>query len=181
VNETLSKGDAGLKEQVALLQKDKETLLATNSQLETKAKQAGFDAELISYFPTNRTADLTDSERLALVKMNLQFEEAEGKPVIKKNGEILRDKTTQAPLAAKDVIATLFTEKKWVAADGGGAGGRGGSDNPPPGGGAAGIKKASAFQQKFLAENPNANPIGPEYMDALAKHAKDIPDFDWHN
>jgi hypothetical protein len=181
VNVKLNKGDAGLQEQITLLQRDKESLLTEKQQLEQKAAAAAFDAELISHFPSTRTADLTDAERLALVKMNLGFETVDGKQVVKRNGEVVRDKATQNPLAVKDVIGTLFTEKKWVAADGGaGAGGRGGGDNTG-GGSGAGIKKLSGYKEKWKAENPGIDENGPAFQDAIGKHAKDIPDFDWYN
>jgi len=92
--EQLTKGDDGLKEQIKLLQADKSRLETEKKEVETKARHAVFDSELIGYFPANRTADLTDSERLLLVKANLQFEEHEGKMVVKKNGEIVRDKNS---------------------------------------------------------------------------------------
>lgn len=179
-SEHFGKGDEGLKQQVAGLLKDKETLQAQMQQVEQKAKQAAFDAELISYFPANADASLTNAERLALVKMNLQFEEQDGKTVVKRNGQIVQDQNTHAPLAPKDVIAQLFTEKKWVAEGGAGGGGRGGGDNPP-GGGTAGIKKLSAFTEKWKAENPGKNEISSEFQQALDKHTKDIPDFDYYN
>jgi hypothetical protein len=180
VNEKLNKGDAGLQEQITLLQKDKETLAAEKVQLQIQAKQAGFDAELISYFPSNRTADLNDAERLALVKMNLGFEEVDGKTVVKKNGEIIRDAKSQAPVAVKDAIATVFTEKKWVSDAAGGAGGRGGKDQPPITGN-GGIKTASKFSEKWKAENPGKTEMSTEYVDALNKQAKEVADFDMYN
>lgn len=179
VNEKLNKGDKGLQEQVTLLQADKTRLESEKKELEQKAVTAGFDAELISQFPAGRNGDLTDAERLTLVKMNLSFETVDGKPVVKRNGEILRDKTTQAPIPIKDAVSGLFTEKKWIGAAPG-AGGRGGGDNPPPPGG-AGVKKYSAFQEKWRAENAGKDPNGPEFQAAIAAHAKDNTDFDWHN
>lgn len=179
-NEQLGKGDAGLKEQIALLQKDKETLEKEKTELSGKAKAAAFDAELISYFPTNRSADLTDRQRLLLIKDELIFEDENGKPVVKRNGEIQRDKANQNPLAVKDVINTLFTDKKWVGENNAGAGGRGGGDNPAGGGGAAGVKTMSGYKQKWVAENPGKDENGPEFQDAVAKHTKDIPDFNWY-
>jgi hypothetical protein len=176
-NEQLGKGDEGLKQQVSALLKDKETLQAEKVQLEGKAKQASFDAELISYFPANADTSLTNAERLALVKMNLQFEEAEGKTIVKRNGSIVQDANTHAPLAPKDVVAQLFTEKKWVADGGGGNGGRGGGDNPPGGGGTKGVKTMSGFTEKWKAENPGKNDVSPEFQTALEKHMKEVPDF----
>lgn len=179
-NEQLSKGDAGLKEQVAGLLKDKEALIAEKGQLEVKARQSAFDAELISYFPANRDSTLTDAERLALVKMNLQFEEADGKVVVKKNGTIVQHKDTHAPLAPKDVVTELFTEKKWIGGKTGGDGGRGGDDNSGGAGGAAGIKSLSKFTEKWVAENPGKNDVSPEFQTALQAHTKDIPDFNFY-
>ncbi len=180
VNTTIAKGDAGLKEQIVLLQTDKATLEKQVQEADTKAKAAGFDAQLISFFPPNRSADLNDNERLTLVKMGLEFAEENGQQVVKKGGVVLRDTTTQAPIPVKDAIASLFTERKWVAeAAGGPGGGRGGKDNPG-GAGGAGIKTLTAFTEKWAAENPGGNPAGAEAMDAMAAHAKDMPDFDWH-
>ena len=181
VNAKLNKGDAGLQEQILLLQKDKERLEAEKGEADKRAKAASFDADLIGNFPANRSADMSDVERLALVKMNLSFEEVDGKTVVKKGGEIVRDKNTQAPLSVKDVINSLFTERKWVVDGTPPAGGRGGGDNPPNGGGAAGLKKASQFREKWKAENPGIDENGREFQAAIAKHTKDMPDFDWYN
>lgn len=178
VNTTLAKGDEGLKEQVTLLQRDKDTLATQLQQEQAKAKAASFDAQLISQFPAGRTADLTDAERLTLVKSALQIEEVDGKTVVKKNGEILRDKTTQNPLPVNQAITDYFTERKWIGQEGG-AGGRGGGNNPP--GSGAGIKKESEYQQKWLAENPGKNALSDEYVTSLNKHAKETPDFDMYS
>lgn len=179
VNEKLNKGDKGLQEQVSLLQADKTRLETEKKDLEIQAKSAGFDAELISFFPAGRTADLSDAERLTLVKMNMGFDTVDGKVVVKRNGEILRDKVTQAPLAPKDAVNGFFTEKKWTGADPGN-GGRGGGDNPP-GSGAGGVKKMTAYKEKWVAENPGKDSNGPEFQTAIAAHAKVNADFDWYN
>lgn len=179
VNAKLNKGDAALQEQVAALIKDKEKLVEEKTQLQTAAQQAAFDSQLIGMFPASRSADLKDSERLALLKMDLTFETVDGRTVVKRNGQILQDKNTHAALPLNQVISDYFTERKWHAKNS--AGGRGGEDNPPGGGGTAGVKKASEFQEKWKAENPGKNLISPEFHDALSKHAKEIPDFDWHN
>jgi hypothetical protein len=180
VNTKLNKGDTGLQEQISLLQKDKEALLTEKTQLEAKVTAAGFDAELISYFPANRTPDLSDAERLALVKMNMSFETVEGKTLVKRNGEVVRNATTKDPLPVKEAIGSLFTEKKWIGGEGG-AGGRGAGDNPPPPGSGAGIKTASKFKEKWVAENPGKNELSDEYISALNKQAKEVADFDMYN
>lgn len=178
VNKTLAKGDEGLKEQVTLLQKDKETLQTQLQQEQSKAQQASLDAGIIGDFPGGRGSDLTDAERLSLLKGALTFETVDGKEVVKRNGEILRDKTTQNPLPRKQAISDYFTERKWTGVDPG-PGGRGGGNNPP--GGGSGIKKASEFEQKWIAENPGKNLISDDYVNALNKHAKETPDFDMNS
>jgi hypothetical protein len=178
VNTKLNKGDTALQEQVKALLKDKETLTAQIETEKQNAKAAGFDAQLISMFPAGRTTDLNDAERLALVKMSLQFEEADGKPIVKRDGQVVTDKNTHAPLAINQVLTDLFTERKWIGAAAG-SGGRGGSNNTGSGG--AGIKKASQFTEKWVAENPGKTAISPECIDAMNKHAKENTDFDMYS
>lgn len=179
VNETLNKGDVALKQQVDLLMKDKETLLNEKQQLQLSAKAAQQEARLISLFPAKRGTDLKDSERLTLLKMDLQIEEVDGKEVVKRNGEILKDPNTHAPIPVDKAIGDYFTERKWIAA-GTGGGGRGSDDKPPTGGGGDGIKSMTKFTEKWKAENPGANEVSPEFDAALSKHVKEVPDFNFY-
>jgi hypothetical protein len=179
VTDKASKGDPVLKEQVTNLIRDKETLTAKVGDLEKAAKSAAFDTQLISWFPAGRTADLKDSERLILAKMDLSFEEVDGKTVVKRNGDVVRDKATQNPLAADKVLADYFTERKWVGSTGT-AGGRGGNDTTVTGG-AGGIKTLSAAQEAWLKDNPGGNTVSPEFSKYLDTVTKDVPDFDFYN
>lgn len=173
-------GDEGLKEQVRLLQLDKETLTKEKETLSTEKDAVAFDSTLISYFPTKRNADLSDSERLMLVKGALKFETEDGKAVVKKDGVIMRDPKTQEPIAQKDAIAAMFTERKWAEVEP--AGGRGGGDATGGGaGGKTGIKKISEAQEKWKAANPGGNIISPECTAFVADIAKESTDFDWYN
>lgn len=177
VHTTASTGDAGLQEQIKLLQRDKETLTTERDRITADKDALAFDTQIISHFPAGRDKTLSDAERLMLVKNALSFETIEGKQVVKKNGEVLRNATTKDPLPANEAIATLFTERKWVDA---GAGGRGGGDNTG-GGGASGIKKASAAREKFKADNPGIAETSPECTNYVAAIAKDTTDFDWYS
>jgi hypothetical protein len=173
---TITTGDEGLKEQIKLLQKDKETQAAQIESISKEKDAIAFDTSLISMFPANRTADLPDDERLLLIKKNLQFETVDGKQVVKKNGEIIRNTTTKDPLIIKDAIETMFTERKWVADAGAG---RGGGDNTG-GSGASGIKTYSAATQQWLKDNPQGNIISPQCTAFIGKIAKESTDFDWN-
>jgi hypothetical protein len=177
ISTNISKGDAGLQEQIKLLQKDKETLLSEKENIIKEKEALAFDTSIISYFPANRDASLEDSERLMLVKHALQFETVDGKQVVKKNGEILRNPTTKDPLPVKDAINTLFTERKWVAESGGG---RGGQDNPG-GRSSGGLKKFSDVQAQWQKDNPGVNHISPEFTAYVGGIAKETTDFDWNN
>lgn len=173
LNANFAKGDEGLKEQVRLLQADVATAKGEKDTAVKEAKQAGFDMSLIAKLPANRSKLLTDAEHLNNIKFNLQFDEEDGKPVVKRNGAILRDATTKDPLPYDKAIEGLFTERKWVD-EGGGNGGRGGGDNSNNG--AGGIKKLSQFIENW--EKEGKNPMSPEFHTALAAAAKATTDFD---
>ncbi len=177
VNAKVSTGDTGLKQQNELLIKDKEKLQQQLEQEKGKFEAAVFDNQLISMFPTNRSADLKDNERLMLAKQDLSFEKVDGKTVVKRNGEILRDSTTQNPVLPDKAIADYFNERKWIASTGNG--GRGGGDNPP--GGGAGLKKLSQVQEQWQKDNPDGNLVSPEFQTHLEAVTKDVPDFDFYN
>jgi hypothetical protein len=178
VNAKVAAGDPGLKQQNELLIKDKEALQAALDKEKGVSAAAVFDSKLISMFPANRSADLKDNERLMLAKQDLTFEQVDGKTVVKRNGEILRDTATQNPLAPEKVITDYFTERKWVAGSGAN-GGRGGGDNNPAG--AGGLKKLSQVQEQWQKDNPNGNLVSPEFQQHLETVTKDAPDFDFYN
>lgn len=178
VSTTLAKGDEALKQQVDALLKDKDALIQEKQTLQQTAKAAQLESRLIGMFPTKRGADLKDTERLALLRMDLQIEEVDGKEIVKRNGQIVQDPNTHSPLPVDKVINDYFTERKWVAAAG--PGGRGTDDKPPPGGGGAGIKSMTKFTEAWKAENPGLNDISPEFDAALAKHVKEVPDFNYY-
>lgn len=168
-------GDNGLKEQIALLQKDKTTLEATIVEKDKSFKDIQRDTDLLSALPPNRNPLITDKEFLALAKLNLQIEEVDGVEVVKRDGIVLRDSKTQAPVSKKDAISQLFADKKWVVE--GGKGGRGGNDDPGSGG--AGIKTYSKAAEQFIKENPDKPVMSPEGSAYIAALADATTDFDW--
>lgn len=174
LNANFAKGDDGLKEQVKLLQADIATVKAEKETAINEAKTALLDRDLITKFPANRTKLMNDSELLQLVKGNLMFEQDGDTPVVKRNGEILRDPTTKAPLTQDAAIASLFTERKWVDGDGGNNGGRGGGDHSNNG--AGGKKKLSQVIEAWEAEGKN--PMSPEFYTHLDAIVKATTDFD---
>ena len=176
IDKMAAKGDDGLKEQVTLLQGEVEKLSTEKKTLEQKHQQAQFDTELISTFPQNRASILSDNEYLPIIKGILSFEEIEGKKIVKRNGEILRDPKTQNPLPIKDAINSVFAERKWVD-NGSGGGGRGGQDKMPAGG----VRTMSQLQEKYKKETGRDNFISAEFTNYVVKETKDVPDFDHYN
>lgn len=181
VQKKFKAGDAGLQDQVNKLLQDKDAWIIEKQQLELKAEEAGNDARLISMFPGNRTTDLPNDELLMLIKKNLTFEkQADGTTVVKRNGAIVEDTATHAPLPLDKVIGSFFVERKWTG-EGPGEGGRGGGNSGGgAGGGTAGLKKLSQFTEKWKAENPGLNEISPEFDKALQEHAGKNTDFDYN-
>lgn len=112
-------GDAGLREQVTLLQKqvaEKDLAIAAETN---KSAEAIFDQQLVTSFPANRRSvdkgGLTDREYLAAVKANLAFEKGESGITVKKDGQIVRDAATTAPTPFDKVVSSYFAERKWNA------------------------------------------------------------------
>lgn len=169
-------GDPALKEQVRLLQLDNDKIKLEKEQAFKDRDAVNSDIELISHFPTNRTAVNSDKEYLTLLKMNHEFEIVDGKTVVKKNGEILRDPSTQAAILPKDAISTFFNERKWVGDDGNG--GRGGGDNG--GGGTGGMTKLSEVEAAYIKANPGKQAMGEEFQAYLAPIASKVTDFDYY-
>jgi hypothetical protein len=159
-----------LQDQVNLLTADKETLTTSLTKKDSEYKQARFDSDLIGHFPVSRTKDLTDQERLQLIKSNISFVEEGGVFVAKKGNEILKDKNTHAPLPVNQVITDYFTERSWVDNVAGDKGGRGVGNSMV--GSTAGIKNMSQAQAQYLKDNPGGNLISPQfsqYVGAIAK------------
>lgn len=177
VTEKHKGGDEALRNQVSALLSEKETWQKEKGDLTAKIDTVTFDTQLISMFPTDRTQELNDSERLGLIKGVFTFEkQADGTIVTKRNGKIVEDPTTHSPLPLDKTIQEYFSERKWSAAAN--EGGRGGQNNPPGGGGGtAGLKSLSKFTEKWKAENPGKNEISPEFDVALQTHMKANTDF----
>lgn len=131
------------------------------------------DAKLLNYLPKNRLSTLNDEEYLTIIKKDHEIVTEDGKLVVKKGGEIVRNATTQAPLEVNEVISNIFTERKWISDEQGGQGGRGGQGSKGSGGV---ILKRSELDAKFTSEGKSL--LGKEYFDAVASAVKENPSFD---
>ncbi len=156
-----------LKEALTKEKSEKETVLKQKSQIEK-------DTSLLKHLPKNRDERFSDQQYLTLLKSELEFTEEEGKPVVKKNGEILKDDQFN-PLPYEAVIANHFTTAKWIKEASGEQdppGGRGGGNKGGGSGGTflkmseftknledqgihPGSQKASQLLQEAIKANPN--------------------------
>lgn len=167
---------AGLQLQIDLLKIDKERLASEFNQERNKAEQATLDQSLIGMFPPNRTADLKDSERLLLLKNELSFETVNGSPVASREGNVLTDSRSKAPLPLDRVFNEIFTDRKWINNYREPIYGRGGTNSNLSSRGS--IKSLSDFTEKWIAENPGKNDVSPEFDKDLANYIKSYGDFD---
>lgn len=171
-----------LQNQITALTTDKNQLTAKLTEFETNLSVAKFENELIGYFPANRGAGLTDSERLTLLKNAISFEQVDGKYVAKRNGEVVTDPATHAPLPIAKVVESYFVEKPLLL---GGQqstppSGRGGGSSDPGAAGGGGITKLSQAQKAWKAENPEGNVMSPEFQSYVDKIAKEEPTFNFY-
>lgn len=120
---------------------------------------------LKSLFPKDRNSSLSDDDRALLILTEFQFEEMDGKTVIKKNGEILRDKTNASPLSVDSAINEYFIERKWI-------------DHDPAN---LTLNSYSKFAKKWQEENAGVGEVSPEFQAAIAKHAASVKDFDYYS
>jgi len=161
-----------LNDQIATLQN---TVLQKDTELNTvitQAKQSALDNKILAAFPKNRAETLTDGEYLTLIKSQVSIEEQDGKLIAKKDGVIIQDKLAN-PLPLTDVITNVFTERKWVAAEGnpGGGAGRGGGDK-----GGTKVTSLKELTAKYEADGKSIQ--GAEFSNELAGLVKENKDFD---
>lgn len=170
-----STGDDKLKalqEQNSLLLKDKETLTTELTTNKSKYEQSMFDVEVMSKLPAIPSGFTSLKEAFEVMKMRgYSVEQADGVTVVKKGGEVLRDKTTQAPLALDAGIKAIYAEQKWTPEPQ--QGGRGASQQPLGGGGV--FKKTSELAAHLSEQGEN---IMSEKGQAMLAKAMADKDFD---
>ena len=99
--------------------KDKEKAF-TGLQNEIKVKER--NNTILKLFPEKMGMDRNDA--LLITTNTFEFDELDGKKVIKKGGEIIRNGAGE-PEAYENVIKSFVEEKKWIKSNGMGGGDRG--------------------------------------------------------
>jgi len=168
--------NAKVKELQAAVEKQQATILAFESEkqaMQSQIEAVKTDSQLLGLFPANRLGVLNDEEYLTIFKRDYTIAVEDGKQVVKKGGEILRDKTTQAPIAPKDAVTSVFTERNWLDSAAAGQQGRGGKNDPPP----AGIHlKLSSLTKEWEDQKKSTN--GLDFGAAVKAAQEANPSFD---
>lgn len=138
------------------------------------------DTSLMRLLPKNRDDRFSDQMYLTSIKSEYEFTEEEGKPVVKKNGEVMKDDQFN-PVTYESVISKHFTDAKWIKEEGeggsGGAGGQGGRGGGNKGGGAAGTFLSMSEFTKNLEEK-GIHPGSEQATHLLQEALKTNPQMD---
>lgn len=175
-----STGDEKLKtltDQNALLLKDKELLTGELETVRTSSASITREANLMGLLPGIAPGMKSLKETLEVAKMRgYSFDDEGGKTIIKHNGEVLKDKTTHAPLAVEAGIKHVFATEGWDKQAAPPAGGRGAPQKAP--GAAGGISNRTEAIASWKDQNPNSNPVSdPAFAAYYSKLQKETPDF----
>jgi len=97
---------------VEKLRKNLEQEQKEKTELITSQKQSAIKQKYIENTIDKKPDNYTNEEWITLLSMGVQIEEVDGVEVVKKGGEILRDKITQKPLPIKDALSSYIDERK---------------------------------------------------------------------
>ena len=83
-----------------------------NQSLSGQVLRAKISNQLLSTMPAETTIEKSDI--MLLFNANHEIEEQEGKLIVKRNGETIKDETTASPLDVKEVFKSFISEKNYV-------------------------------------------------------------------
>lgn len=126
------------------------------SDLNGKYRGEAVRNTLLSIMPKNTT--IKPDAIVTLFKSDYQIEEEEGKMVVKRNGETLKDTKTATPLAVADVFKEYVIKEGFAKGDQGRGGG-----NEFGNGTQYTSKTPEDFQREWVAKNPGKSVTSPDY------------------
>jgi hypothetical protein len=162
--------DANIQESDKIKEKDTviEQLRSNISALATekdsfvkKTKEAQLDSDILSWTIDKKPDHLTNKEWLAMIKLNNEIAEQDGQLVVKREGQIVANKTDLKPVAAKDALVSYIEERKWGKT----------VEATPPGGRGAGDSRTSLLgigNMKQFNEHIASQGISPNGQQAQA-------------
>jgi hypothetical protein len=168
-----------LQQQNQGLLQDNESLKAKATQAEMQLKNGMFELEVLSKLPAN-SLGFTQKEIFEVAKMRgYKAEQTENGRVWSKNGEILKDPVTHAPMAEDKAISHIWESEKFVTTSQPPAGGRG-AQGRPLNGATSSFNKMSEVKQAFQEQYPNEDPNSPAFVKFYQQARKDNPDINVH-
>lgn len=120
---------------------------------------------LLSIMPKNTT--IKPEAIVTLFKNDYQIDEEEGKMVVKRNGQTLKDTKTASPLDVKDVFKEYVIKEGFAKGDQGRGGGNEFGDK------GYSSKTPQDFQTEWSSKNPDKTVNSPEYQKDYAQWRKD--------
>lgn len=145
------------------------------SEYEKKLSQVYLEKDLTAKLPKNLAEIIDHSTALNELKANYEFAVEDGKPVVKKGGQIVRDTKTQDPLPWETVITNHLKEKKWLSEEGGTQGRQGRAGGNDSGSGGVPLK-LSELSESWTAEGKSIQ--SAEFTQAVLKAREANPSFD---
>lgn len=139
-----------------------------------EVKSAQLDSELLMWTAELKPENLTNKEWVNILKMSNEFTEEEGKLVVKRDGEIVKDAKTLVTIPAKDALIGWINDRKLgkqVTSQG--PNGRGAGDSKFPVGG---IRNLKQFNEHIKSLNIDEKSTQAAAM--LQKLTAEVPDFD---
>lgn len=154
-----------LRKNISTIEEEKTNLTKTLSETKLNGTLKGF-------LPQNRLNVLSDDEYLTTLTREYSFVEEDGKLVVKKGSDIVRDEKTQSPLDPKAVIEGYFTNRKWVSEQDPDKKGRGDGNKKPAGS----YLKLSDIAEEFEKSGKSIN--GSEFQSKVQEVLKANPNLD---
>jgi hypothetical protein len=148
----------GLRNNIANLTTEKESILK-------ESKTAQLDSEILTWTIDKKPDHLTNKEWVTMIKLNNEIAEHDGQLIVKRDGQIVANKTDLKPLTAKDALVNYIDERKWGKT----------IETPPPGGRSAGDSKTSILgigNMKQFNEHLASQGINPNGQQAQAMLAE---------
>jgi len=170
-NEKIQELEADKQKLVSNFETEKQSWESKFNELNSKLFNTNVDYKLKSIFPDKLDNGLDKNMLSTLFKAEYEITlDDEGKEIVKRNGQVVKDTTTTAPLPVDLVVTNWMNEKGFKKPDGRGDGDSGGSPN-----GYAGVKSMADFG-KYL-EKKNIKMGTAEAASELAKVKEANKDF----
>lgn len=159
----------GLRANIATLTTEKEGILK-------ESKTAQLDSDILSWTIDKKPDNLSNKEWLAMIKLNNEIAEHDGQLVVKREGQIVANKTDLKPIAAKDALVSYIDERKWgkVVEDTTKVVGRGAGDSKTS---ILGISNMKQFSEHLTSQGINPNGDAAKVM--LSEITTANPNFDF--